>query len=83
LDLCLLPKEAYLLVQIYTSTLNAATNSAMDKSFQAVYFQEVFSKTVVNNEPIEMVSSSVNRLRNNLVDKCLAWASRALFKDNL
>jgi hypothetical protein len=77
MDLCLLPREAYLLVQLYTTSLNVA-NPQLANSFQ-----EVHSKTTVNNETIEMVSSSVNRIRNNLVDRCLAWTSKAIFKENL
>ena len=77
MDLCLLPKEAYLLVQIYTTTLNVANPSL------ASSFQEVYSKTLVNNESIEIVSSSVNKISNNFIDKCLAWTSKACFDDKL
>lgn len=77
LDLCQLPRETYLQIQIYTTTINMSNANLFNS------FQEVHSKVYVNNEQIDLVSSSVNKISSNMIDKCLAWTSKSIFDDHL
>ncbi len=68
-----LPRESYLLIQIYTTSLNIS-NPALSQSFYDV-------TKINNNEKIDMVSSSKNKIDNKLLDRCLGWTTKTIFND--